>query len=161
MNELYEGVELNAEETTWICRGLLDLAAVDGVHENEVALIKQFYATSGGSMDDLAAMQQQSFHLSEVAAAIKGPVVDAFLTSCYLLIYADGHHSDEERVRIRQYADALNVSADQLEDIHLKARSFLLQELAAGLRNHDALSEVGAELGLADDDIANVISKED
>ena len=44
MNDLYEGVELNAEQTTWICRGLLDLAAVDGVHENEVALIKQFYS---------------------------------------------------------------------------------------------------------------------
>ena len=34
---------------------------------------------------------------------------------------------------------------------------FLLQELAAGLRNRDALTEAGAELGLTDDDINNVI----
>ena len=76
---------------------------------------------------------------------------------CYLLIYADGYHSDEEKTRIKMYADALGVSDAQLNDVHLKARGFLLQELAAGLRNRDALTEVGVELGLTDDDINNVI----
>ena len=160
MTDLYEGVELNAEETTLICRGLLDLAAVDGVHENEVALIKQFYSTSGGTLDDLAALRSEPFDLATVRDVIKGPVIDAFLTSCYLLIYADGHHSDAERTRIGEYAAALDITPDQLEDLHLKARRFLLQELAAGLRNQGVLAQVGADLGLDDGAVAHAISKE-
>ena len=157
MNDLYEGVELNAEQTIWICRGLLDLAAVDGVHENEVSLIRQFFVTSGGSEADLNTLKDEPFDLETAAQVITGSVIDAFLTSCYLLIYADGYHSDEEKTRIKMYADALGVSDAQLNDVHLKARGFLLQELAAGLRNRDALTEVGVELGLTDDDINNVI----
>ena len=161
MTDLYEGVEPNAEETMCICRGLLDLAAVDGVHENEVALIKQFYSTSGGSLGDLDTLRAQPFDLDQAQHTIKGPVVDAFLTSCYLLIYADGHHSDAERTRIGEYANAFGVTAEQLENLHLKARSFLLQELAAGLRNQAVLSQVGADLGLDDGAVAHAISKED
>ncbi|MEE2788157.1 MAG: hypothetical protein VX589_12515 [Myxococcota bacterium] len=157
MNDLYEGVQLNAEQTTWICRGLLDLAAVDGVHENEVALIRQFFVSSGGSESELEQLRGEAFNLDAAAQIITGGVIDAFLTSCYLLIYADGYHSDEEKVRIKTYADALGVSDAQLNEVHLKARGFLLQELAAGLRNRDALTEVGVELGLTDDDINTVI----
>lgn len=184
MQELYEGVELSPAEIDVIARGLLDLAAVDGVHESEIALIDEFYRGSvagtaaltiqcphcsnsiefyrrpveGGR--DLDALRARPFDLDEAAAVLRkggDEVVEAFLVSAYLLIYADGEHSDAERVRIKEFADALGVSADRLEDLHLRARLYLLQTLAKNLKNKAAVQEVGASLGLAEADIASVL----
>ncbi|MCA9540697.1 MAG: hypothetical protein KC620_17480 [Myxococcales bacterium] len=164
MHDLYEGIELSKGQTEWICRGLLDLAAVDGIHENEYALIGEFYASSGGDPGDLSSLEGK-FDLKAAAAALSAggeAAVEAFLISCYLLIYADGNHSDPERKRIGEYADAFGISAEGLSKLHLKARLYLLEMLAAGLRNKDAVREVaGAELGLSADEIAGSMTKED
>ena len=153
MEDLYEGIELNETQTALLCRGLLDLAAVDGIHPAEMALIEEFYASGGGEKDGLDALKAKGFDLAKVAPAIKlggSAVVESFLLTCYLLIYADGEHSDEERVRIGQYADALDTGRDKLEELHVKARIYLLQQFAASLTNKDAVKMVGASLGLED-----------
>ncbi len=159
MHELYEGIELNEKQTELICRGLLDLARVDGVHPTELELVREFYAQGGGNPAGFDALSAQGFDLARVAPAIKvgGPkVVEAFLVSCYLLIYADGDHSEAERARVGAFADALGVSRDQLEELHVKARLFLLTELAQSLRTKDAVKQVGHGLGLDSDQIARV-----
>jgi hypothetical protein len=155
MEDLYEGIELNETQTALLCRGLLDLAAVDGIHPAEMALIEEFYASGDGDGDraGLDALKAKGFDLAKVGPAIKlggSAVVESFLLTCYLLIYADGEHSDEERVRIGQYADALDTGRDKLEELHVKARIYLLQQFAASLTNKDAVKMVGASLGLED-----------
>ena len=45
MNDLYEGVELNAEQTIWICRGL-PTSQPGWRARYEVSLIRQFFVTS-------------------------------------------------------------------------------------------------------------------
>lgn len=163
MHDLYEGIELNKAQTEVICRGLLDLAGVDGLHDNEVALIHEFYKSGGGTGEVVEALAD-GFDLDAATRTLKegGPaVVEAFIMSCYLLIYADGRHSDEERARIAQYADALGVDRARLEELHVKARLYLLEMLAAGLRNKDAIRDVGGELGLSDEAITRAMKKED
>lgn len=163
MHDLYEGIELNKAQTEVICRGLLDLAAVDGLHDNEVALIHDFYKNGGGEGDVVEALAD-GFDLDAATRTLEegGPaVVEAFVMSCYLLIYADGRHSDEERARIAQYADALGLDRARLEELHVKARLYLLEMLAAGLRNRDAIRDVGGELGLSDEAITRAMKKED
>lgn len=162
MQEFYEGIELTDEQTEWLCRGLLDLAAVDGLHENEIALIADFY--TGGAEDagaaDLEALRGTPFDLKkarEVLAVGGDKLIDAFLVSGYLLIYADGEHSDEERQRVREFAEAFGVADDRLESLHLKARLYLLQMLANNLRNKDAVRQVGTDMGLGADDIASAL----
>lgn len=159
MQELYEGIELNEEQTDLICRGLLDLAKVDGLHEAELELIEGFAAGGGKASADFAALQSQPFDLEQAKEVLGGDdqLVEAFLASCYLLIYADGVHSDEERMRIGQYADALGMSRDRLETLHVRARLYLLQMLAQGLRNKEAVKAVGIhQLGLNEDQLAQL-----
>lgn len=162
MHELYEGIELDEAQTEAICRGLLDLAGVDGVHESETALIHEFYRTGGG-VGDVGKLAEGDFDLAGMVKVLEGggsAVVEAFVISCYLLIYADGQHSDAERKRIAEYASALGLDHDRLEALHVKARLYLLEMLAANLRNRDAIREVGTELGLSAEDIDDSLNKE-
>ena len=160
MIDLYEGVELDTTQTAMICRGLLDLAAVDGLHETEIALINDFYTSSGGGTEDIKVLEQAGFDLAEAAAILKGDQAETFLLSCYMLIYADGLHSDEERVRVGQYAQALDVSEGRLEELHVKARLYLLSVLAQTLKNRAVVQAMGTELGLSDDVISSAMQKE-
>ncbi len=161
MQELYEGIELTAEQTEWICRGLLDLAAVDGVDQSEVELVEEFYHSGTGQAADLDALKAKGFDLAEAAAVFKaggGALVESFLVSSYLLIYADGEHSDEERARIAQYAAAVGLDAESLERLHVKARLYLLETLAKTLRNREVVKAVGIHnLGLTEDQVAGLV----
>jgi len=161
MNELYGGIQLNEAQSRWICRGLLDLAAVDGVHVNEEALIHELYSSSGGDVADLKAMAAEGFDPVAATDILRGDLVEGFLMSCYMLIYADGHQSDEERGRIAEYAAAMGVDEEKLREVHTRARLCLLQMLAAGIRNPEAIGAAGSALGLTPDEIAGVSGKED
>ena len=161
MTELYQSLQLTQAQTEVFCRGLLDLAAVDGLHENEIALVRDFFQGSGGDTATLEAMAAEGFDPSAAAAVLDAETTQAFLMSCYMLIYADGRHSDEERARIGEYATAMGVSEAALEQIHDLSRSFLLQNLASGLRNQDAVADVGSEMGLGEDLINRLFGKED
>ncbi len=155
MQEFLDGVEPTGAENRVMCRALLDLAAVDGVHESETELVKGFYAGENGDMSGYEAMAAETFDLAAAASVLTAGgerLVEAFLMSSYLLIYADGEHSDAERKRVGEYADALGVGRDKLEDLHVKARLMLLQ-MFASLRNPDAVPDIGAELGLDTDQI--------
>ncbi len=150
MQDFLEGVEPTDAQNRVICRGLLDLAAVDGVHESEMELVKGFYAGEDGDMSGYEEMAAEPFDLGAASTALKAggdKLVEAFLISAYLLIYADGEHSEAERRRIGEYADALDVGRDVLENLHVKARMMLLQ-MFAQLRNPDAIQDVGSEMGL-------------
>ncbi|MGK0357857.1 MAG: tellurite resistance protein [Bradymonadia bacterium] len=160
MDELYEGIELSEIQTEWICRGLLDLAKADGLHESELELIQNFATAGGQGSTDVAALKGKGFELAEASKVLGADerITEAFLVSCYLLIYADGRHSDEERTRISEYATSLNVPADALENLHVKARLYLLQMLAQGLRNKEAVRQVGVhQLGLNPDQITGLM----
>ena len=161
MQELYEGIDLTAAQAEWIVRGLLDLAAVDGTHESEHELIADFHAGEGGG-ESLEALAAKGFNASEAAAVFQSggaKVVEAFLVSCYLLIYADGAHSDEERARIAEYAVALGLDHGQLEELHVKARLYVLQSLAHILWTRDTVKQIGSSMGLSDEHINAALEK--
>ncbi len=162
MYELYEGIELDEPQTEAICRGLLDLAACDGVDESELHLIHGFYRTSGAA-GDLDALAKQGFDLAAAAKVLQAGgdnVVEAFFISCYLLIYADGEFSDPERKRVGEFGAAFGLDEARLEHLHVKARLYLLQMLAQNLRNPDAVRSVGGELGLSSEAIEESLNKE-
>jgi hypothetical protein len=161
MQELYEGIDLTPEQSEWIVRGLLDLAAVDGIHEAERALISDFHAGEGGA-ESLEALAAKGFDAKAAAAVFQNGgarVVEAFVVSCYLLIYADGQHSDAERARVAEYGVALGLDHGALEELHVKARLYVLQSLAHLLWNRDTVKEIGASMGLTEDHINRALEK--
>jgi uncharacterized membrane protein YebE (DUF533 family) len=157
MQELYEGIDLTPDQSEWIVRGLLDLAAVDGIHDAERALISDFHA--GESLEALAAKGFDAKAAATVFHNGGARVVEAFIVSCYLLIYADGQHSDAERARIAEYASALGLDHGALEELHVKARLYVLQSLAHLLWNRDTVKEIGASMGLTEDHINRALEK--
>ncbi len=161
MQELYEGIDLTPDQSEWIVRGLLDLAAVDGIHPSEMALIADFHSGEA-SAESLEVLQAKPFDLAACAGVLRagGPkVVEAFLVSSYLLIYADGNHSDAERSRIAEYGDALGLSHGELEEVHVKARLYVLQSLAHILWNRETVMQIGSSMGLSDHYIAKALEK--
>lgn len=156
MQELYEGIQLSDAQTEWICRGLLDLAAVDGVHESELALIADFYSGSGSNPEDaLQVMRDEGFDEAAAAALKAGgdAVVEAFFITCYMLVYADGDHSDAERAQVARYAQMMGLDQPTLDGLHQRARLLLLRNLAEGLRNREAVREAAQEMGLGEADL--------
>lgn len=160
MDDLYEGLELNEVQTNMVCQGLMDLAAVDGVDPSETALIENFYAEAGGNLADLKTLWSKPFDLNAAKEILNtADARNAFLLSCYMLIYADGVHSEPEKKRIHEFAAALDVSDALLDELHLKARMFLLCAMAQGLRNHDAVRAVGSSMGLTDSQMSSLMEK--
>lgn len=161
MDELYEGIELTEAQAAWITRGLLDLAHVDGMHDAERALISDFYAGEGGT-STLEALAAEGFDPAEAATALRAggvKVVEAFLTSCYLLIYADGNHSEAERARVRAYGASFGLSPEAQEDVHVKARMYVLRSLAHIAWSREIVQQIGASMGLAAPQIAQALEK--
>ncbi len=157
MDELYEGLDLNQAQINVICRGLFDLSAVDGVDASEKELIEGFYAELGSSekLDDVL---KQAFDLNEAVTVLADVNArNAFFITCYLLIYADGEFSEAELTRINEFAKAFNLSDGEQNDLHLKARMYLLKELAQSLKNRDVVRQVGASMGLAENDIDSLL----
>ena len=145
MQELYEGIDLTPEQSEWIVRGLLDLAAVDGIHETERALITEFHASEGGG-ETLTTLAAKGFDAKAAAGIFQtggAKVVEAFIISSYLLIYAD----------------ALGVGAAALEELHVQARLYVLQSLAHILWNRDTVKQIGASMGLSDSHITQALEK--
>lgn len=161
MQELYEGIDLSPEQSELIVRGLLDLAAVDGIHEAERDLIADFHSGEGGpaSLDALAAKGFDPKAAAPVFHKGGEKVVEAFIVSCYLLIYADGNHSDAERARITEYAEALGLSHGQLEELHVKARLYVLQSLAHILWNRETVKQIGTSMGLTEAQLNKALEK--
>lgn len=160
MSDAYEGIQLTKEQTEAICLALFDLAKVDGVDEREMALIGDFWQSSGGSDDELEALLKRSFDLEAAVTTVKAggeKIIDSFFMSCYLLIFADGVFSEEEQVRIRDYGKAFFGDIAALEKYDLQARLFLLSNFSVGLRNKDAIRQAGLMLGLTEEQIASVV----
>ncbi len=160
MIDEYENLVLDERQTACFCRGLLDLAAVDGEHENEIALVREFLMASGSAVT-LEELKASPFTLSEAAAVFDGPAAEAFIISCYMLVYADGVISDRETTRIAEYVAAMDISVARQKTLHDQARIFLLGNLAVGLRNVDLVAEIGSDLGLDKTVINDTINRED
>lgn len=132
-----------------IVRAMHDVALTDGVHDAERVMLRGFYdicqqeAAALASFDDLIAMP---FDLAAIVDDFKQPGQKAaLLHSCLLLAHADGSYSATERAKVLGFADALGVSAGELEQLEESVADHLLQQISR-ISNVEALQEVQKEL---------------
>lgn len=153
MSNRFEALNLTASETEWFCRGLVDLAGSDGIHASEMEIIEEFCAS--GNLDQAAveALMQKGFSASDAKAHLTGDTLDAFMTTCFVLAYADGQLSDIERGRLESYAEDFGYGAEKLAEAHDEARQFLISSLAEELKNLALVREIGSAIGLSEDKI--------
>ena len=143
MGSRFEELNLTSTETEWFCRGLMDLASSDGVHESELEIIEEFCTSSNLDEAAVARLSALGFSASEAKAHLEGVTLDAFMTTCYVLAYADGELSDIEAARLQMYADEFGYSNEQ----------FLISSLAKEIKNHLLVREIGAAIGLTESQI--------
>ena len=153
MGNRFEALNLTQEQTEWFCRGLIDLASSDGMHEAELEIIEEFCAVNNLDRSTIDRFSSQGFSTAEAKPHLQGETLDAFMTTCFILAYADGRLSDIEDARLKSYADALGYDAEQTDQAHDEARQFLLSSLAKELKNHVLLRDIGLAIGLSESKI--------
>ena len=112
--DFFPEIEISALQAEAIARGLYGIAAVDGVHERELALISDFYhdAVSGESATAMASIERAGpLEPKELAQQIEPALLrELFVKAGFLLGWADGKISPAERTKIGAFAKALDVS---------------------------------------------------
>ena len=131
-----------------IVRAMHEVAKLDGVHDAEAVMLRDFYEACQRDTDALTSFEELGrgeFDLDEAKRILDTPDrKSALLRSCLLLAYADGRYSTAEREKIRGFADGLGVPAAATLALEESVADQLMQNIAR-ISNIDALREVATE----------------
>lgn len=131
-----------------IVRAMHAVAQLDGVHDAEAVMLRDFYEAcqqDTGALTSFAELGRGEFDPEDARRILDtSERKAALLRSCLLLAYADGRYSAAEREKIRGFADALGVDAAELLAMEESVSDQLMQNIAR-ISNVDALRAVAAE----------------
>ena len=156
--DFFPTIDVTGNEAEAIARGLYTVAAVDGVHERELALIADFSRTTteGDGSGEAASTAGGGFgalgRIAPLEPASLAPLLpgsslrELFMKAAYLVAWADGVVSPAERAKIAEFAQALGVSGDAVANLEAQVKDYLLRPLAH-LANVEAVAAVARKLG--------------
>ena len=150
--EFFPEIPIDEHQAQSIARGLCTVAAADGVHEREMALIAAFYGTPAEGEPRHATSLAELNRLgplapSELAAALPNATLrELFIKTAILLAYADGSVSSAERAQIRAYAEGLKVDGQTQSALEEAVRDQMMLPLSR-LSNMEAVAKVAKKLG--------------
>ena len=143
-----DDVALGINHIQQIVRGMNEVAKLDGVHDAEAVMLKQFYGAcqdDAGALTNFSELVNGPFDIADASRVLETPERKAvFLRSCILLAYADGRYSQPERDKVRSFADGLGIPAGATLALEESVADQLLQNIAR-ISNVDALKEVASE----------------
>lgn len=147
IRDFFAEQELSFEDVKVLVHALLAVARVDGVHDNEMTLIREFYdsCTRVGDprLEDVAG---GPFDPSRAKTAFDTPErAKLFVKSLILLAFADGVYAQAEDALIREYGAEVGLSHEEITGLHQATKDFLMGSLAH-VKNVDALRGVFARL---------------
>jgi hypothetical protein len=108
---------MTAEQMDFFAEGLYRLATVDGVHESEIKVIKEFLNEVGHDAY-LKSLGEGEFDESQLPWIFDTTHLRrVFLKTCFVLIKADHEVSDAEKSMITDFANHLGLvdALDELE----------------------------------------------
>jgi Tellurite resistance protein TerB len=109
LSPLFTNLPISADDAVAMAAGLSDIAAIDGTHADEQALILSLVGELAADLGDTLTLPPMSPR--EIGHKLVQPELrTVFLQAALLLAMADGAISAAERQRIREYARALEVS---------------------------------------------------
>ena len=111
---------MTADEIEIFARGLYWLADRDGIHEQEITLIRDFLQEAGSELtiDDI----KGGFSPLEAAQVLEATYLRRiFLRAAVALIRADGVYSDQERHALGELADVFGISNAEFGDLEQEA----------------------------------------
>lgn len=131
---LFTDLALSADDAHAIVAALHDVAQSDGVHDAELDMIRGFVEALDADLGAEKPTKLPEMTPAKLASIITSPQVRKLaLQSAVLLAWADGVFSEKEHVRIREYATALGLSADEYAAIEGTMTSWVQSGNAAPL----------------------------
>lgn len=148
IRDFFTEQELTFEHVKVLTHALLAVARVDGVHDNEMALVREFYEGCARAGDPrLEEVASGKFDVEEAKTLFDTPErAQLFTKSLILLAFADGTYASEEDALIREYAAGLGLSGEAVDGLHQATKDFLMQSLSH-IKNVEGLTDVLAKLG--------------
>lgn len=145
--EFFSQQDLDFQQVRCLTHALMALAKVDGIHDNEMQLIRQFYDSCSRAGDPrLEDFAGGKFDPNTAKDLFATPELRAlYVKSLILLAFADGVYAQEEDDLIHQYAAAVGVSRDEVAQLSEATKDYLFSSLAH-VQNIDALKEVKKRL---------------
>ena len=147
MNDLMDGlVDVDGPQGHAIAAAMREVAEVDGMHEAEAELIRQF--TSGlppqdGDVDPSVINSDELRH--------------AYVKSMVLVAYADGALTDLEQALVAEKSVSIGFNTAELPGVYTEVAKGLLSTFASVQLYRDQAVEIGRSLGLSDADIQSVL----
>ena len=148
MNQLLEGLaDVNGPQGYAIAAAMREIAEVDGLHEAEDQLIRQFEQSlpSHEGTVDLSVIDTDELR-------------DAYVKSMVLVAFADGGLTDLERQAVSEKSSAIGFSEDKLPGVYVEVAKGLLSTFSGVQIFREQAVEIGRSLGLNDNEIASVLS---
>ena len=152
MIELFADLDLSTEAAAYIAQGLRALAACDGTHANEIALVEEF--ERGLALDPT---DGDAFDLAGGGPLTTTQEKELFLRSLQLMALADGRISGREKTWIDDAAGGLGIDDGRKDELAIEAKKFLLGSLSGVNAFYDQAYGVGRSLGLDDAAILEVL----
>ena len=149
MTTTIEPVDLDINQVSVIVQGMVRVAGADGIHERELALIREFYDACRADVKGLVAfddIQLEPFDAKKARAALHtDSLQQSFLASCYLLAYADGVVSQKELDEIDVLVRELGIGEEIAKTTRDLIKDILVMQLAKS-DNMEALQKISSEL---------------
>lgn len=133
-----------------LVNAMREVAAADGNHPRELALIESYEQSLGHKPEGPADL-----------STITSPALkEAFLKSLILVAFGDTRISDEEAQVIRGYADKLGLGDNELRKAMNDVGAALLSNLSGVKATREQARELGRSMGLDEFTIDEVLDSE-
>lgn len=147
VSDFFVDQDLSFEQVKALTHAMMAVARVDGVHDNEMALVRGFYEgcsrQGDPSLDEVCA---GPFDMAAKKALFASPELgQMFIKSLILLAFADGQCTKPEDEAIRAYGATLGLSTAAIDQLFEATKEFLMGGLAH-VENLEALKEVRRKL---------------
>jgi len=150
MQEFFPEIDVRDAEAEAIARGLYAIAQADGeIHPKELALITEFLIGGSDNPAAFTALERSDLITPDELATHLGSqdVRRLFVKTALLMAYADNQYSSDESALLAEFAQALDISAQDLVQFEEQVKDYLLSQLTH-LQNTAATAEVAKELGM-------------
>jgi tellurite resistance protein len=145
--EFFSEQNLSFDQVKALTRAMLTVARVDGVHDHEMRMVREFYESCARAGDPrLEEIAKGNFDIETARGLFGTPELgQLFVKTLILLAFADGSYARNEDNLIRDWAKHLGLSSEAVDNLLSATKEFLLAGLAH-VQNVDALKEVAKKL---------------
>lgn len=115
-----------------LAKMLTEITASDGsVGEDEKEFLNDFLPEEAGSLDDL--LKKEALSKADLQETSKGRIRETMLLLCWGLAFCDDELSTEEKERIGEFAEWLDISGEKLESLKEMAAQYVMDQMLTSM----------------------------